>query len=265
MNDLVPIGRFSKMTRLSIKALRHYDDVGLLRPAEVDGQSGYRYYRLSQANAAEAIRILRSIDMPLDEIAAVLAQDEPDIIRKHLEHHRLRLEERMADQARMLEYLERLINEEERLMPYEIEVKDVPALAVASVRVRTDLASIGDNLAAGFGKVVTASGPPAGAPFVIYHDVIDEQTTGDIEICVPVAAPFTTADGVVGRELEGGSMATTVHTGPYDQIAPAYHTLTGWVQEHGHEFAGPPREIYLNDPTTVAPEEILTEVQWPIR
>lgn len=69
MNELVAIGRFSAMTRLSVKALRHYDEIGLLRPAEVDPQSGYRYYRLSQANTAEAIRTLRSIDMPLDEIS----------------------------------------------------------------------------------------------------------------------------------------------------------------------------------------------------
>ena len=265
MNDLVPIGRFSKMTRLSVKALRHYDDIGLLRPAEVDAQSGYRYYRLAQANAAEAIRTLRSIDMPLDEIALVITSDEPEIAHKYLEHHRSRLQERLADQERMLAYLERLINEEARLMPYEVTVKEAPATNVASVRVRTSLATIGNDLAAGFGKVAPIAGQPAGAPFVIYHDVIDEQTDGDIEICIPVAQPFEGRDGVDGRRVDGGSVATTTHIGPYDQIAPAYHTLTGWVQEHGHEFTGPPREIYLNDPTTVDPEEILTEVQWPIR
>jgi effector-binding domain-containing protein len=59
-------------------------------------------------------------------------------------------------------------------------------------------------------------------------------------------------------------MATTVHHGPYEEIAPAYHTLIGWISEHGHEIAGPPREIYLNDPQTVAPAEILTRVEFPI-
>ena len=60
------------------------------------------------------------------------------------------------------------------------------------------------------------------------------------------------------------TMATTVHHGPYEQIAAAYHTLTGWISEHGHDIAGPPREIYLNDPQTVAPAEILTRVEFPI-
>ena len=72
MDNLLPIGRFSKATRLSVKALRHYDELGLLRPAFVDPSSGYRYYRPAQANQAEAIRILRSLEMPLEEIRAVL-------------------------------------------------------------------------------------------------------------------------------------------------------------------------------------------------
>jgi DNA-binding transcriptional MerR regulator len=65
VDDLLPIGRFAKATRLSVKALRHYDELGLLRPAFVDPSSGYRYYRPAQANQAEAIRILRSVEMPL--------------------------------------------------------------------------------------------------------------------------------------------------------------------------------------------------------
>ncbi len=93
--------------------------------------------------------------------------------------------------------------------------------------------------------------------------MIDTETDGDIEICVPVASIIAGNSDVYGRELEGGPMATTVHRGPYEEIAPAYHTLTGWISEHGHEIAGPPREIYLNDPRTVPPEELLTRVGFP--
>ena len=218
---LMPIGRFARASRLSVKSLRNYHDSGLLPAAFVDPDSGYRYYRLSQANTAEAIRTLRSIDMPLDEILVVLESDEPDVI--------------------------------------------VPPVTVASLRVHTTIAAIAADLAQGFGRVGAAvAGPPAGPPLVIFHDVIDTETAGDIEICFPVAEPIEPVGDVHSRELDGGSMVTTVHKGPYDQVSPAYHTLTGWVQEHGHQFAGPPREIYLNDPTTVEPDELLTEVQWPI-
>jgi effector-binding domain-containing protein len=264
-HQLVPIGRFSRMTRLSIKALRHYDDIGLLPPAWVDDSSGYRYYRLGQANRAEAIRILRAVEMPLDEITEVLAQPGPEQAKKLLEAHRLRLLERLADQERMVSYLEGLIEREEGVLPYDVTIKEVPPTQVVATRRHTDLAHIGDAIADGFAAVATAAaGPPAGAPFIIYHDVIDEQTDGDIEICLPVGTPATLEGEVYGSEVCGGSVVSTVHRGPYDQIGPAYHTLTGWVQEHGHEFAGPPREIYLNDPTVVDPEDILTEVQWPI-
>lgn len=270
MDDLVTIGRFSAMTRLSIKALRLYDETGLLRPAWVDPSSGYRHYRPSQANRAEAIRILRSVEMPLDDIRETLAHDNHAIVRKKLAEHRARLAERLAEQERMLRFLERLIERKDGIMPYDVTTKDLPDQPVAAVRKTTSLADIGDDIAAGFGALMHYMGPrgiaPSGAPLVVYHDMIDADTDGDVEVCIPVAEPVDGADGeVYGSTLVGGTVAATVHRGPYDQIGPAYHVLAGWVSEHGHELAGPPRERYLNDPREVPPDELLTEINWPIR
>ena len=266
--NLVPIGRFSKMTRLSVKALRLYDENGLLPPAHVDPQSGYRYYHLGQANRAEAVRILRSVDMPLDEIRAVLETDDPELVHKQLVVHRERLAERLAAQERTLAYLESLIQREDGIMPYDVQVMDALPQLVAATKVHTNLSRIGDDIGAGFGSLMMALGregvAPSGSPLIVYHDVIDEETDGDIEICVPVRSAISGDPEVYGRELEGGTMATTVHHGPYEQIAAAYHTLTGWISEHGHDIAGPPREIYLNDPQTVLPDELLTRVEFPI-
>lgn len=114
------------------------------------------------------------------------------------------------------------------------------------------------------GGMARAGTAPAGMPLIVYHDTIDEETDGDIEICVPVAEPFESTEAVTSRMLEGGTMATTIHHGPYEQIATAYHTLAGWISEHGHEIIGPPREIYLNDPSETAPEELRTKVEFPI-
>jgi effector-binding domain-containing protein len=80
-----------------------------------------------------------------------------------------------------------------------------------------------------------------------------------------VAAPFDGDGEVYGTELAGGPAAVTVHRGPYTEIGPAYHTVSGWIADHGHELAGGPREVYLNDPREVAEADLLTEVQWPIR
>ena len=265
---LVPIGRFSKMTRLSVKALRLYDEIGLLAPARVDPSSGYRYYELGQANRAEAVRILRSVDMPLDEIRAVLDEDDSELVHKRLLVHRDRLADRLATQERTLAYLETLIQRKEGIMPYDVEVTEVAPQLVAATTVHTNLSRIGDDIGAGFGTLMMGMGragvAPSGMPLIVYPDIIDDETGGALEICVPIAVDFAGDGDVYARELEGGTMATTVHHGPYEQIAAAYHTLTGWVSEHGHEIAGPSRETYLNDTQVVAPDELLTRVVFPI-
>ena len=266
--NLIPIGRFSRMTRLSVKALRLYDENGLLPPAHVDPSSGYRYYHPGQANRAAAVRILRSVEMPLDEIRAILETDDPELAHKHLMVHRERLAERLGVQERMLAYVESLIQREEGIMPYDVQIIEATPQLIAATRVRTNLSRIGNDIGAGFGSLMQALGresaAASGPPLIVYHDMIDQETDGDIEICVPVAGAVSGDSDVYGRELEGGPMVTTVHRGPYEEIAAAYHTVTGWISEHGHEMAGPPREIYLNDPQTVAPEELLTRVEFPI-
>jgi effector-binding domain-containing protein len=269
MENLVPIGRFSQMTRLSIKALRRYDELGLLAPAWIDPGSGYRYYTAGQANLAEAIRVLRRVDMPLAEIEALLAEADPEIRSKHLAAHRERLAEQLAEQTRMIRFLEALMRREGAVMPYEVTIKELPPVRVAAMKKHVRMSTVGSALQAGFGEIVQALGrsgvEPNAAPFVIYHEVIDEDTEGDIEMCIPVAGAVEPTDNVYVAELAGGPAAVTVHHGPYQELAPAYHTLTGWIQEHGHEVRAAPREVYLNDPTTTLPEDLLTEIQWPVR
>jgi effector-binding domain-containing protein len=266
--NLIPIGRFSKMARLSVKALRLYDEIGLLVPAHVDPLSGYRYYSLGQANRAEAVRILRSVDMPLDEIRVILDTEDPELVHKQLTMHRERLAKRLAAQERTLAYLETLIQRKEGIMPYDVDVMDVAPQTIAATRVHTSLSRIGSDIGAGFGSLMRALSrediAPTGPPLIVYHDVIDDTTDGDLEVCVPIGGSLADGGDVYGRELEGATVVTTVHHGPYEQIAPAYHTLTAWISEHGHDVAGPPREIYLNDPRMVPVEELLTRVEFPI-
>lgn len=266
--SLISIGQFSQMTRLSPKALRLYHQSGLLVPAQVDPSSGYRFYAPDQANRAEAIRALRSVEMPLDEIQAVLDADDPELAHKQLVMHHERLADRLAADQRMLAYLETIIQRKAHTMTYDIQREEVDSIVVASTRARTSLRKISDDIALGFGRVIPAIGaaglPPAGMPLIVYHDVIDEETDGDIEVCVPIAGPFTDTEHVTSRDLEGGSVATTTHTGPYQEIGPAYHALTAWIAEQGHQISGLPREIYLNDPQTTLPDELLTRVEFPV-
>jgi DNA-binding transcriptional MerR regulator len=270
VRNLVPIGRFSTMTRLSVKALRHYDEIGLLVPAEVDRSSGYRYYRYEQANRAEAIRILRRLDMPLDEIRQLL-DAEPDVGAKLLQAHRGRLEDELDRHRRMLAYLERLIERDEGVMPYEVGIKDVPAQHVARLRRSVSLATMSSDVGEGFARIWEALGPAAdsvsGPSSLTTLDPFDEEMGGEVELAVPLAAPFEGDDvSVRGADVPAMTVAWALHHGPYDEIGPAYHTIAGWIQEHGHELAGPTREVYLTDPNeTPDVADYLTEVQFPIR
>ena len=115
----------------------------------------------------------------------------------------------------------------------------------------------------------------AGMPVFVCHETSPEEVmqaqeegTADIEIAVPVAAPVAIAgegpNAVTCYELPGGTMATAVHKGPYETCEPTYNNLFAWISVHGKEITGPIREVYLNDPGEVAPEDILTEIYVPV-
>jgi effector-binding domain-containing protein len=273
VENLVPIGRFARITGLSVKALRHYDQLGLLTPAEVDAWSSYRYYRLSQCRRAEAIRQLRRLDMPLPEVRRVLvAWDSEDALALDavLDEHAARMSERLERTERSLAYLQRLIDGKEDVMPYDVQVKEVAPQPVAAIRDRVTLSTIGDSLGRDFGEVFGYLGrsgiAPAGPPLIVYPDEPSEDGEFGIEVCVPVAKPVERFGRVEPDELPGGSIATTTHHGPYEELRPAYHAVAAWVQEHGHQLAGPPREVYTNSPGQVAdPSELETIIEWPIR
>jgi len=127
MENLIPIGRFSRVCRLSIKVLRNYADDGLLVPEWVDPWSGYRYYTYAQVTRAEVIRLLRSLEMPLDEIRKVLEAPDHDTVTEVLDRHRGRLESHLDHYSRMLTFLHQLIEEGGSPMQYDVTIKELPA------------------------------------------------------------------------------------------------------------------------------------------
>ena len=270
MDNLIPIGRFSRVSRLSIEALRHYADVGLLSPAWVDPSSGYRYYTYTQATQAEVIRVLRSLDMPLDEIREVLAADD-DVVAKVMERHCARLEAQLDHHSRMLAFLRRLIQEEGRPMPYDVTVKEIPAQHVAVLRSRVTAQTIGGDVGRAFGTLMGVVGQSgagfAGPPFLVMTEVVDTDgsSEGAIEVGIPVGGPFAGLGDVTGEERPAHLVAATLHRGRYDEEGPAYAALEEWIQGHGHTGAGAPREVYLTTPAdTPDPADYLTEIQFPI-
>jgi DNA-binding transcriptional MerR regulator len=270
LKNLVPIGRFSTLCRLTIPALRHYDELGLLSPAAVDPDSGYRYYSLAQAAEAERIRLLRSIEMPLDEIRGLLVERDPDAVRALLGDYRRRLAERVAGYERALAFLDRLIEQEAAAMSYEVIVREAVPQPYASVRGHVPLAGIGGFIQQACGEIFRHAGElgvrPAGPTFSIYHDPEFREDDVDVEVGVPLAEPIESSGRVTAGLLPGGQVASTMHPGRYDEIGPAYRALHGWMEAHGREGAGPPREVYLVGPDqSPGPSGLRTEVVWPLR
>ena len=268
MRNLLPIGRFSEICRLSIPALRHYDELGLLPPAAVDADTGYRYYSISQAEDADRIRTLRFLEMPLPEIRMILAGD-PEQTRRILEGHKQRLAEQAERQRYAITLLDSMMRAEPP-MTYEIHLRETQPQPAAAVRGRSAWAELGGFIGAALMEVFGAAGSQgvrfAGPAYAIYHSAHSTEAEVELEVGMPAAEPIEPSGRVIAAEIPGGLVATTIHAGRYEDVAPAYRALGEWVQEHGHETAGPPREIYIVGPDQVADMGALrTEIVWPIR
>ena len=140
--DLLSIGSFARLTGLTVRAVRHYGELGLLEPAYVDADSSYRYYAPVQLADAEAIKRLRSLELALDEIREILAISETVLVRERLIRHRERVRAMAASTTQILADLERLIEREEPLVAatddvlYELDVKELPEQPVLAIRER---------------------------------------------------------------------------------------------------------------------------------
>ena len=263
---LIPIGRFARASRLSIKSLRNYDESGLLPAAFVDSQTNYRYYRLEQLVRADAIRSLRMVQMPLDQIGDVLDSGAPD---GPLTAHLAALTEQRDELTRLTQQLRRQIERKEYVMSTEVTMKVSPQATALTHRTMTDSASVFTDIPKGIGRVVGAlegtGSVPIGAPFTIFHQAPDGDSPGEIEMGIPIGEAVTMdADDLTVADLPETVVAALVHVGSYADMGRSYAAMAAWVEERGHRLVGPTREIYLNSPADVAEDALQTELLFPI-
>ncbi|MEV4490082.1 MerR family transcriptional regulator [Micromonospora coxensis] len=271
MTGLMPIGVFARATRLSVRVLRNYDRLGLLVPARVDPDTGYRRYSVDQFPRAGLVRRLRELEVPLPEIAEILAADTPEQAGAVIARHRERVAARAARLDEIAGRLEVVLAEPGRVSGW-LEVYERWRGAQPTVRtlVRTPLSGLAEALAPGFARlfaVLAEQGiAPAGPPGTRYlGDDLDAPEV-EVEVFVPVTrAPRATATVAAG-ELPPGLLAATVHEGGYDDIDTAYRSLGRWIAEQDRVLAGPAEERYLVGPASGVPTAALrTEIAWPVR
>lgn len=258
--ELLPIGQFARLGRLSVKQLRHYDELGLLRPAYVDGRTGYRFYRASQARTALSIGLLRSLDVPLAVVGEVLAGSAGA-----LEGVRAELEEELARRRRTLGLLERVMAG--GLPAAKVRVVEEPARRVALVReAASGPEDLGRATSAAVARLMGLRAGAGGAGPVRLVGVfpVDLGEVVEVVACVVLGeddgwAAEVTEVAEVGV-LPGGLFACATHVGPYDQMSLTAHAVLAWCAERRRAVRGPILEVYVSDPAVTPPQELVTEL-----
>jgi len=267
------IGDFSRLSRISVKALRYYDEIGLLKPVKVDQFTSYCYYSADQLPRLNYIVTLKNMGLSLEEVATLINNDlTPSQIRDIFILKKGELQQRVSEEQRRLEQAEKLLKqiEKEGAMPdYKITIKRVEPQLIASIR--DVLPSYGD-VGPLYGEIFKYLAKkwvfkPAGLPMMICHDGEYKESDVDVEVAVPIGKKISGSDRVKVYELPALEQAAcTVYKGPYEGISEAYNALMAWIESNGYQVTGPDRELYFTDPSKVKdPAENVTEIQFPVK
>ncbi|MFG2474145.1 MerR family transcriptional regulator [Streptomyces fagopyri] len=279
--ELLTIGAFAARARLSPKALRLYDRLGLLAPAYVDEASGYRYYRADQVERARMVALLRRLDMPLARIAEVV-EAEGTSGAAVLAAYWADAETRFASQRTLAAYLRGRLSgrSSEMYGKFVVETVDVPERVVLTETRHTLADELPVWIPASLGRLEEGArecGGTAGAPFVVYYAEVSMESDGPAESCVPVAD----AEAARGwAERWGRGSGTGVRVEParrlayariskaqvaHPQIVAAFEAVEAWVRERGLLVDGPCREVYFGDWDAAGPEDAVCDVAFPVR
>lgn len=258
--ELMSIGAFARLCRLSVKRLRHYDELGLLPPRHVDPATGYRYYGRDQVRDAMTIALLRGFGIPLPVITRVLASDR-DAREATLRAEQRRLEERMAAQRRAWQALERLVSD--GLLHQEVALSREPARRLLVSAAECAPEEIGAAVSRCVAQVTSAAADLSWTPPLWGCFPVDlrERMTVAAGVEAPTAAPVP---GTRVEHLPPGLAATAVHTGPYEQLTLTYQAVFAWIHERALRPRGTVYEAYLDDPATSDPARLRTRIVVPL-
>ena len=267
MPAALTIGDFSRATHLSVKTLRHYHRVGLLAPADVDADTGYRWYTTDQIPTAQVIRRFRDLDMPLDQIHAVLEAPDLGTRNELISAHLASLEQNLARTQSAVASLRDLLAGPSAAAPVSHRrVGSTMAAAVTAVVAMGDLppwylGALGELHATLDARGMRASGPAGG----IFAGELFTDERGEATVFVPTATEVPRLGRVESVVVPPAELAVTVHPGSLADVDRAYGTLAAYVASHELRLDGPIREYYLVGRQDTADEkEWRTEICWPI-
>jgi len=261
------IGDFSRLSQVSVKALRFYDEVGLLKPTYVDRDTGYRYYSATLLPRLNRILAFKELGFSLGEILQFLEGDLPAArVRELLQSRRAELARRIERERAQLVEVEAWLAQIEqagRVPEYEVTIKQVAPRLVASVR--DSLSSYAD--AEDLFDELHSHLKHRGAPLergAIWHTCANQQRSIDCEAFVFLREPATVAGRARVYELPAAYVACVIHQGDAETCERAYLAARSWIKSHGCAIAGPNRELYWQDGVGRDDDSEVTEIQYPI-
>ena len=265
---LLSIGDFSRMTYLSVKALRHYHDVGVLEPASIDPDTGYRFYLPSQVGLAQMIRRLRDLGMPLDEVRTIVTAPDSETRDATLVAHLRRMEAQLAETQQSVSSLRTLLQQPAALLPVSRRhIDSTRAIAIVEhIDAADAVAWWMDAFATLRAALRTAGGDRLGPDGALFPAEFFEEEQGIVTAFIPVEVGdgVTLPARVQRLVVPAITAAVAVHDGPFGDLDRTYGALGTWVLERAAGADGPIREYYL---PTGDPDDLLahtTEVCWPI-
>ncbi len=262
---MLSIGEFSRLCFVTKKTLRHYDEIGLLRP-EHTAENGYRYYTAGQLRSMLLIHRLKGYGFSLPEIAAVLANPDEDYLAIKLREKRKNLLVQLQNTQHTLRQLDEDVDKLNRrmdIMEQNILVKtiELPTQTIYSIRKNINMQDFSELMNRLFAEIAQKQIQPMGPPMTFYHkeDFCPENT--DVEVGIAVA-PGTPG----ARECPGGLCCFATLLGPYTQesFTAAYATLSKWTEDNGYHILNAPFEKYVKGGPGEDPENNVTEIYFPI-
>ena len=272
--DQIPIGKFSVLTRISPKALRYYDSKGLLVPEAKDSITGYRYYTAAQLEKGVKIRTLTLLGFSLDDVSVILKSLETGDREAFQEVLKRQLSSTRREIVR-LERIESLLRNPDEMIKTTLTEPVVKELPLTRVISKTQRGSVGELTGKLIGDIVGVVYHPdnqrnlvkmTGPLMSLYHEENPKLDDMIVSVAVPVTGKISVTDPDVEiLNLPAVKVLSLVHKGPYESIGLAYQQLMEYASAQGIELTGPLRELYLNNPQETTPENIMTEIQAPIK
>jgi DNA-binding transcriptional MerR regulator len=269
--DLMTIGAFAERTRLSAKALRLYDRLGLVRPARTDPVSGYRFYREDQVDGARLVALLRRLGMPLPVIADVVGKP-PGEAAEAIGRYWAEIESATAERRALVSYLQARLTGG-AMASYDIQTRTIPERTLVAVTRHVHAHEAGPFFSDAFARL-RAAGPGiegiAGCPFVVYYGEVSDDSDGPIELCRPVAAdPAGPADPDLQARAEPSHEEVFIRVAMKDMgwpaLAPAAEALEAWIRERRRGPAGALRQVLIADQRTAQPDTPVCDLSVPLR